>query len=50
MALGFCLKIYMGTLDKILINQPGGTIGVELGDKNFISSDVKITCEGSILI
>jgi hypothetical protein len=50
MALGVYLKKYMGLRGKIGVMQPGGTIGVEVGDKNFISSDVKITCEGSILI
>lgn len=28
------------------IQQPGGTIDVEIGTKNYISTDVQITCEG----
>lgn len=28
------------------VQQPGGTIHVDIGNKNYISTDVRITCEG----
>lgn len=46
MALGVYLKEYMGLKGKIGVKQPGGIIDVEVGEKNFISTEVKITCEG----
>ncbi|MGB9805116.1 hypothetical protein [Desulfofundulus sp.] len=50
MALGIYLNKYQGMRDKIVVRQPGGAITVEVGEKIFISTDVKITCEGTIVI
>lgn len=35
---------------KLDIHQPGGTIEVEIGDKNFIATEVHFTCDGSVNI
>ncbi|WP_042478510.1 diaminopimelate epimerase [Bacillus ndiopicus] len=42
------LGIYLakGIEDKFNIHQPGGVINVETGAKNYISTDVRFTCEG----
>lgn len=42
------LGIYLskGKEDKFNIHQPGGIVKVETGVKNYISTDVRFTCEG----
>lgn len=40
----------IGLRDKITVMQLGGVIEFEAGEKNFISADVKITSEGTIMI
>lgn len=44
------LGIYLAELlrqNSFHIQQPGGTIQTEIGNKNYISTDVKISCEGT---
>jgi len=50
LALGIYLKQAYGISKEIEVDQPGGIIRVGLGDEIYIATDVKITCEGRMLI
>lgn len=47
LALGIYMENEFGEND-IKVKQPGGVIDVEVGDKNYISTTVNFTCEGTI--
>ncbi|MFC5602612.1 hypothetical protein [Sporosarcina koreensis] len=45
------LGVYLSKISNdynLRIHQPGGIINVETGDKNYISTDVRFTCEGFV--
>lgn len=48
LALGLHLKNEI--TEEIKVRQPGGIIYVETGDTNYISTDVRFICEGSVFI
>jgi diaminopimelate epimerase len=49
LALGLHLK-EKDITGKLNVRQPGGVIGVETGERNYIFTDVKVTCEGKTLL
>lgn len=50
LALGIYLAREKGVTGEIVVQQPGGTITVEIGAENYISTEVKFTCEGKIML
>lgn len=50
LALGIFINETGKKQKHIKVIQPGGIIKVEVGDRNYISTDVLMTCEGRILI
>ncbi|MFZ7101168.1 MAG: hypothetical protein ACOWWO_00725 [Peptococcaceae bacterium] len=50
LALGIYLAGDLRNTGTLQVRQPGGIINVEIRDKNFISTDVFFTCEGTVLI
>ncbi|GLY11670.1 hypothetical protein [Pseudobacillus badius] len=42
------LGVYLGEKRPLTVHQPGGVIYVETGEKNFIATTVRFTCEGVI--
>lgn len=45
------LGIYLSKINeekKFSVHQPGGIVKVEIGSKNYISTDIRFTCEGLI--
>lgn len=49
-ALGIHLAKNEGITGRTVVNQPGGSIIIEIGDENFISTEVKFTCEGRAIL
>ncbi len=50
LALGIYLKEVKKLSGNIRVLQPGGVIEVGIGDRSSISTDIRITCEGKVLI